>query len=178
MIQRFAPAAAILALCCVATPAQADVTGTVDATITLTTGCIINGENVDDEDTGFDFGTINFGSHTSLFEEAEGEVVGSSGIAIQCTPGVAPVLTFGAGLNDGEGEGGNRAMVHESDTDKFVGYGLYTDSHRASLIAVGAGVTLNGNGSAQSVRIYGKAFGGTALPAGTYSDTVLVTLTI
>ena len=41
-----------------AVPAHADITGTIDATITLTAGCVINGQNFDDGGSAADFGAI------------------------------------------------------------------------------------------------------------------------
>jgi len=178
MIERVTPAVAMLALCCIATPAQADVTGTIDATITLTTGCIINAQSVGENGTTVDFGTINFGSNTSLFVQADSEIAGgAAGIAVQCSPGIAPSLVFGAGAHDGEGTGlGNRAMVHATATDKYVRYALYSDSGRGTPLTIGQAMTLASDGSAQTVHVYGRAFGAAGLVTGTYSDTVLVTL--
>jgi spore coat protein U-like protein len=178
MIERLTPAAALLALCCIATPAQADVTGTVDATITLTAGCIINAQNVDNGAGTVDFGTIDFGSHNTLFTTADSEVVGSaSGIAVQCSPGITPSLVLGAGEHDGLGTGsGNRAMMHASASGQYVRYALYSDSGRNTPLTIGQSLALASNGSAQTIHIYGRAFGTAGLVTGTYSDTVLVTL--
>lgn len=160
------------------TAAKADVTGTVDATITLTSGCIINGQLTNDGASNSDFGTIDFGSRNSLFVSADGETVGSgTGIAIQCTPGITPSLTFGAGQHDGQGTGsGNRAMAHSSASGQYVKYGLYSDAGRNTLIAIDGSLALASDGSAQVIRVYGRAYGAAGLVAGTYSDTVLVTL--
>ncbi|HKT14371.1 MAG TPA: spore coat U domain-containing protein [Allosphingosinicella sp.] len=173
----FGIATAVMTIAC-GTSAQAQIAGTIDATMTLTTGCIINSQNLADGATSIDFGTISFGSHSSLFTQADAEVVGTgAGIAIQCTPGVAPSLVFGAGENDGEGTGaGNRAMVHATSTDQFVNYGLYSNSGRTTLITIGGSIALSDDGSAQTVHVYGRAFGAPGLETGNYSDTVLVTL--
>jgi spore coat protein U-like protein len=178
MTNKLISTTAAIILCGLSTTANADVTGTVDATITLTTGCIINGQAVNDGASSADFGTVDFGSRSSLFVSADSEVVGSgNGIAVQCSPGVSPSLTFGSGEHDGEGVGaGNRAMEHASETGEFVNYGLYTDTGRNSLIAINDSLPLASDGTAQTVRIYGRAFGAAGLPTGTYSDTVVVTL--
>lgn len=170
-------AAALLAISA-GTAAKADITGTVDATITLTSGCIINGQLTNDGAGSSDFGTVDFGSRNSLFTSADGEAVGSgTGIAIQCSPGIAPSLTFGAGEHDGLGTGsGNRAMAHASAAGQYVKYGLYSDAGRNTLIAINGSLALASDGSAQNIRVYGRAYGAAGLVTGTYSDTVLVTL--
>ncbi|MBY8821794.1 Csu type fimbrial protein [Sphingomonas colocasiae] len=160
------------------TAARADVTGSVDATITLTSGCIINEQLTNNGASNSDFGTIDFGSRNSLFTSADGEAVGSgTGIAIQCTPGITPSLTFGAGQNDGQGTGsGNRAMAHATESGQYVKYGLYSDAGRNTLIAIDGSLALASDGSAQVIRVYGRAYGAAGLVAGNYSDMVLVTL--
>lgn len=157
---------------------SAQITGSIDATINLTTGCIINGQSADDGATGVDFGTIDFGTHNTLFATADGEVSGgATGIAVQCSPGVVPTLSFGAGQHDGQGSGaGNRAMAHTSSAGQYVNYGLYSDAGRNTLIAINGSLGLASDGSAQTVRVYGRAFGATGLVSGTYTDSVLVTL--
>ncbi|PZO89136.1 MAG: spore coat protein [Sphingomonas sanxanigenens] len=156
----------------------AQISGSIDATINLTTGCIINGQSADDGATAVDFGSIDFGSHNTLFTSADGEVMGgAAGIAIQCSPGVVPTLSFGTGQHDGQGSGaGNRAMAHASSAGHYVNYGLYSDAGRNSLIAINGSFNLASDGSAQTVRIYGRAYGATGLVSGTYTDNVLVTL--
>ncbi|HET6538181.1 MAG TPA: spore coat protein U domain-containing protein [Sphingopyxis sp.] len=93
--------------------ANAAVTGTVDATITLEAGCIVNGQNFDDGSTGVDFGTIDFGTHNTLFTESDAQILsGATELTVQCSNGITPVVTFDAGLNDSQGAGvGLHAMV-------------------------------------------------------------------
>ena len=159
-------------------PAMADITGPVDATITLSAGCIVNGQNLDDGDASADFGTLDFGTHNTLFTTADGQVVsGGSAINIQCSPGVAPVLSFDAGLHDGLGTGGGlRAMAHTATAGQYVTYSLYSNAARTAVIPIGGGVTLSDSGAAQQVDIYGRAFGTAGLVTGIYNDVITVVL--
>lgn len=162
-----------------ASPAYADITGTVDATITLQAGCIINGQNLDDGASGANFGTVDFGTHNTLFTQTDGQVLNGGGgaLSIQCSPGIAPVLSFDAGENDGEGAGsGLRAMAHSSAAGRFVTYNLYSDAGRTAIIPIGGDITLASSGAAQTVNIYARAFGEAGLVTGTYNDTVVVVL--
>ncbi len=171
----FISSAGILLL---STAAQADITGSMDAQITLSTGCVINAQNADDGSSSADFGSINFGTQNTLFSQVNGEVVGTgSGIAVQCTPGVSPVLVFNAGENDGLGAGGgNRAMQHNVTAGQYVTYNLFSDAGRNSVIPIGGNIALANDGSAQVVRVYARAYGATGLIAGTYDDVVTVLL--
>jgi Uncharacterized secreted protein len=159
-------------------PAHADITGTIDATITLEAGCIVNGQNLDDGDGSTDFGTLDFGAQNTLFTAADSEVLSSGGaLQVQCSPGIAPILSFGAGSHDGEGAGeGLRAMAHETQPGHFVTYNLYSDSGRTTIIPIGGDVALASTGASQTVNIYGRAFGEDGLVAGTYSDVITVVL--
>jgi len=161
-----------------AVPARADITGTIDATITLEAGCIINGQNLDDGASGADFGTIDFGTQNTLFTRSDAEVLnGGSALSIQCSPGISPTLSFEAGENDGEGAGsGLRAMAHASTPGHFVTYNLYSDSGRTAILPIGGDIALAASGAVQTVNIYGRAFGEAGLVPGAYNDIVTVLL--
>lgn len=160
--------------------AHADITGTVDATITLQAGCIINGQSHSDGSASADFGTLSFGTHNTLFTQADAQVQSGGGaLRIQCSPGIAPVLTFGAGENDGDGAGaGSRAMENGSAAGQFVTYDLYSNAGRTTVIPVGGTMTLASDGSEQAVDVYGRAFGEAGLTPGAYSDVITVTLAL
>lgn len=149
------------------------VTGTIDSTITLTSACEVNGST---GTTAVDFGTLDFGSHTSLFTEATAQVDGngSGAIAIQCTPGSGATLTFLAGLNDDEVAGSTRAMTNGT---LFVPYDIYSDPAFATVLDNGSTVPVTADGTVQIVNVYGRALGNAGLTAGTYTDTIAVTLT-
>lgn len=159
-----------------AVPAQADITGTIDATITLEAGCIINGTNYDDGSTGVDFGTLDFGTYNTLFTQADAQVVSAvTGFTIQCSNGVTPTLSFNAGQNDGSGDGvGLHAMAHSTAAGQFVTYNLYSDAAGATIIPIGGDIVLAGDGSAQTVNVFGRAFGEDGLTPGVYNDIVTV----
>jgi len=159
-----------------AAPAHADITGTIDATITLEAGCIINGQNYDDGSTGVDFGTLDFGTQNTLFTQTDAQVLsGATGFTIQCSNGITPTLSFDAGQNDGSGAGtGLHAMAHQTAAGQFVTYNLYSDAGRTAVIPVGGDIVLAGDGSVQTVNVYGRAFGEAGLTPGVYADVVTV----
>jgi spore coat protein U-like protein len=177
----FVPASAftmIGAALLASSPAQADITGTIDATITLEAGCIINGQNLDDGATGADFGTVDFGTQNTLFTSADGQLLNGGGaLTIQCSPGISPTLSFDAGQNDGEGAGsGIRAMAHTGTPGQFVTYNLYSDAGRTVSIPIGGDISLASTGAVQTVNIYARAFGEAGLVPGLYGDVVTVVL--
>ena len=164
--------ASAAALCSTAAQAQT-VTGTIDATITLVSGCQVNGNTAA---TAVDFGTIDFGSHTTLFDEAltQLEANGDASISILCSPGSPASLTVTSGLHDGVVAGASRAMANGSN---FVPYDIYSDSARNNLLANNTSISVPADGTVQEVPIYARAEGRPGLVAGIYTDTLSVTLT-
>lgn len=167
-------AAAVLGSLAFVTPAAAEtVTGTVDATITLSKACKVNDATTT---TGVGFGTLDFGAHTTLFSEATATANGngSGAISIQCTPGADATLQFDAGQNDAQVNGSGRAM--KSGT-YYVPYDIFSDAGYLNKLVSGNSVTVTADGTIQTVNVYGKALGAAGLVSGTYTDVINVVLT-
>ena len=152
------------------------VTGSVDATITLQASCEVNGAP---GATGVDFGALDFGTHSTLFDQADAEISDTAaGISVQCTPGTQYTLTFDGGLHAASANAalGLRAMEHTAG-GTFVTYNLYAASGRTVPMSINGTLgPLTADGSAQTVNVYGRALGESGLVAGTYDDTIGVTL--
>jgi spore coat protein U-like protein len=152
----------------------AAVAGTAPAnltvTLTVTAACTINA-------TTLAFGSTDGISLTTI------AVTASTTVSVTCTSGSPFTIGMGQGSNYGSG---NRNMASGGN---LIPYGLYTDpawtdawttttenngcSGPANSCYVGTGT-----GSAQSVTIYGKVpTMATAPAAGSYTDTVLMTIT-
>lgn len=168
---------AVVSMLGLAGPAHADITGTVDVKIVLENGCLINGSNTTSSSGSANFGTIDFGTHTTLFDNANTQISGGvGGITIQCTNGVGAHLVFKNGLHDGSGSGpGNKAMRHASDLTQHVTYHLLL-SDNTTTMSSNHSIPLLNDGSLQTIVINGRAYGSGSLPAGVYTDTVTVVL--
>jgi spore coat protein U-like protein len=118
---------------------------------------------------------IAFGSVNPI---SGADVDASGGITVTCTNGTG--WTAAAGV--GSGSGASFASRRMSDGSNLLSYNIYTDSGRTSVWGDGTGSTATigntGDGSAQSVTVYGRvASGQTSVPPGDYDDTVSVTVT-
>lgn len=98
----------------------------------------------------------------------------AASLSLQCPSGTS----WQVGMGDGANNSGGRHMV--SGTGARVAYALYRDPARTQ----GWGQTLNGNtaagvsnGSTTTLPIYGRVPSQASQPPGSYSDTVVVTLT-
>jgi len=162
---RFVSLAGLMAVAVSAQPALAAVTSStmaVDATVTA--NCTVS-------TTALAFGNVNVTSGSN--------VDNTGGISVLCTNGTA----WAASANAGLGTGASLATRKMANGTNLLNYALYTESTRTSVWGDGVGGTTatisgTGNGSAQASTIYGRvASGQTSLPAGSYADTVTVTVT-
>ncbi|GBQ26390.1 spore coat U domain-containing protein [Gluconacetobacter sacchari] len=158
--------------------AQTSITGTIGVTLTLTSACSING-TILASGSSANFGTLDFGTATTLFTQQDAQVLtgSSGGISLTCSPGISPQLTVTSGGNDTKTTGGHlHALVSGSSN---VSYDLYSDSSRTTVVQNNAALALTASSTTYTTNLYGRVFGaGTAsvLPAGVYTDTLNVTL--
>jgi spore coat protein U-like protein len=123
--------------------------------------------------------SLNFG--TASFLTSNIDATGS--INAQCSSG----LPYSIGLDNGSNASGSQRRMKQG-TSNFISYNLYTNSGRtsawttttsASSCTGGTGtcITATGTGSTQSTTVYGRVPTQTSPPTGTYTDTVVVTVT-
>lgn len=157
--------------------AHADITGTIAVKIELEKGCMINGSNAASGSGSANFGTLDFGIRTTLFDNATVQVSGGmGGITVQCTKDVPVRLVFKTGLHDANTTSpGNKAMRHSSYATQHVAYHLIAPDN-STVMNENHPIALNSDGTEQTITISGRAFGAQGLPAGVYSDTVTVVL--
>ncbi len=157
---------ALLALSAIALPSAATaatVTSSLGVNATVTANCTVS-------TSALAFGNVNTLSGSN--------VDGAGGISVTCTNGTG--WSASAGVGGGAGATfASRKMVSGSD---LLNYSLYTDSGRTSVWGDGTGSTAllagTGSGSAQAVTVYGRVPSGQiSAPAGSYADTVSVTVT-
>ncbi|MBK5478040.1 spore coat U domain-containing protein [Pseudomonas sp. 13B_2.1_Bac1] len=154
--------------------AATTVTGQISSSLILTSSCLVNGGA---GTTNLNFGSLNFGTTTSLFTQTGTQLVAAGGgaVSIQCSSGTTPTVTIQGGLHDGQSTGGTRALY--DGVANFVPYDLYTDSGFNNLLAANGVINLAAStGAAQTINLWGKAVGKAGLPAGTYTDTIAVQL--
>ncbi|MBH9538516.1 Csu type fimbrial protein [Novosphingopyxis sp. YJ-S2-01] len=152
--------------------AQSSSSGTIGVSLVVQNACVVNGANSVQSNVG-SIGNIAFADQPGIFGDVDGELVGSLGaLQVLCSPGVLPELTIGSGDNAASG---TRYMASAGNS---LPYRLYTDAQRANEIGIGQRLSL---GTATTDPIIVPIFarvnsGGNVVAAGTYTDTVLVTL--
>jgi spore coat protein U-like protein len=130
--------------------------------------------------------TVTANCTVSTSPVAFGSVNPISGANVDATGSVTVACTNGTGwsatANAGGGTGATLASRRMASGGNLLTYALYTDSGRTTVWGDGtastAPVTGTGSGSDQTVTIYGRVPSGqTAVPPGSYTDTVSVTVT-
>jgi spore coat protein U-like protein len=136
-------------------------TADLNVTAQIVENCTLNG------------GTIDFGTYSSTGGTA---TEGEGTFSYQCTSGTDIVLSLNQGIQP---EGGRRAMANGGGGTLL--YELYTDAGRLNVWGEGPeeGLVVTGTAaSQQTVQVFGSIDAGQEEPAGTYNDTVQITLVI
>ena len=131
--------------------------------------------------------TVTDNCTVSTSPVAFGNVDATSGANVDATGGISVTCTNGtawsASADAGAGTGAPLASRKLADGANLLNYSLYTEATRTTLWGDGVGGTTatidgTGTGVAQASTIYARVPSGqTSVPAGSYADTVAVTVT-
>jgi spore coat protein U-like protein len=152
------PSAVVLVAAAIGRPAVADETANLTVTAQVQASCDLTG------------GELPFGVYTGDENDADVD------ITYTCTPGTNIIVSLGPGE---QLQGSVRTMI--GDNGGSLEYGLYQDSSRSIPWGEGpdAQSFADASGGAQTAKVYGRipaGQGGQA--AGSYNDTVLITLVV
>ena len=154
-------AASVIAAVSATSVGAATTTDTFTAQIVITEDCDI-----------VSAGDLDFGSAGVLASNVDATAT----LSVQCTNST----TYDIGLNAGLGTGADTTTRRMMDGAEFVDYQLFSDSGRATNWGNSVGtdtVSDTGDGAAQDHTIYGRVPVQSTPSAGTYLDTVTVTVT-
>ncbi|WP_038035362.1 spore coat U domain-containing protein [Thermopetrobacter sp. TC1] len=151
-------AAAAVAAMASAAQAASTVTSTFQTQITIEDDCEITSPT-----------DMNFGSVGLL----NSNVDATSTFVVRCTENTDYTIA----LDNGQNASGGTSRMANSDGTKFVTYELYQDSGRTTLWDDTNTVSSTGTGVDQTFTVYGRVPPQATPPAGTYTDTVTITVT-
>jgi spore coat protein U-like protein len=125
--------------------------------------------------------TLSFGEYDPIAANRTTPAVASTSVGYQCIYNpVGPNATFtlGQGLHPASGSSDNEPLRRMTDGTHFLSYNLYDHSACGNVWNNTTGFTQPGSGDAEFLTIYGCIDAGqTAVPAGFYTDTVVMTVT-
>jgi spore coat protein U-like protein len=114
---------------------------------------------------------LNFGSHGVL----SANIDATSQLAVTCTPSTAYTI----GLNGGNANAAPTVRKMAKGAERIT-YGLYQNAARTQAWGESIGtdtVAATGSGLAQNFTVYGRVPPQASPTAGTYTDTIVVTVT-
>jgi spore coat protein U-like protein len=123
---------------------------------------------------------VAFGAYDPVTANATSPLTSTGTVTVTCTSGASGTITLGQGSNPGTGstDGAPVRQLKDAGTD-VLSYSLYQDAGRATAWGntAGTGVASTGTGAATNLTVYGSVAAGQNVPAGSYSDTVVATVT-
>ena len=144
----------------------ATATSNLEVSATVTNNCTISA------------GALTFGSY-GITHVNGANLDGSATVTLQCTSGASTVITLGQGLNADTGSTDAAPLRRlEAGSDHLT----YELSQLADISTpwgntAGTGLPYDGIGSQSTVTVYGRIAGSQNVPAGSYTDTVVATIT-
>jgi len=123
---------------------------------------------------------VAFGAYDPVSANAATPLSGTGTVNVTCTNGASTTVTLGQGSNANTGSTDVAPARRLSDgTTHFLTYSLYQDTGRTTVWGntVGTGVANTGTGTQTAITVYGSVDAGQNVPSGSYSDTVVATVT-
>ena len=123
---------------------------------------------------------VAFGAYDPVSANASTALNGTGALNVTCTSGASATLTLGQGANADTGSTDTVPARRMNDGGtNFLSYTLYSEPTRTTVWGNTAptGLAITGSGTQVAETVYGTVAAGQNVPAGTYSDTVVATVT-
>ena len=125
---------------------------------------------------------LAFGAYDPIVANATTDKTGTGIVTVTCTSGASSTVTLGQGSSPKTGSTNEvplRRMTDGAGTPDYLSYLLYQDAPHATVWGntVSTGKAHTGTGAAAPLTVYGVVTVGQNVPAGSYSDTVVATVT-
>ena len=142
-------------------------TSNMSVTATVSANCTISA------------GSLAFGTYDPVVTNATTALNGTATLSVTCTNGAASTLTLGQGSNANTGSTDTAPLRRLKSGTNFLSYSVYQDSGRTTTWGntAGTGVSYTGTGTTGSVTVFGAVAAGQNVPGGSYTDTVVATIT-
>ena len=121
-------------------------------------------------------GSLSFGSYDPV---AGTQVDGSATVSVACTKGASAQITLGQGTHAAGGSTDAVPNRRMADGSNNLQYSLFSDASRSVTWANTAGTSVgyaSTTSAASSLTVYGRIAAGQDVPAGSYTDTVVATV--
>jgi len=123
---------------------------------------------------------VAFGAYDAVGANAAAPLNGTGSVSVTCTSGASTTVTLGQGSNADTGSTAAAPVRRMKDSGtNFLSYALYSDTGRTTAWGdtSGTGLAHTGTGTLTALTVYGQIAAGQNVPAASYSDTVVATVT-
>lgn len=122
---------------------------------------------------------VAFGAYDPIVANASTPRDAAGTVTVTCTSGAVTKITLGQGVNFNTGStdaAPNRRMINGAN---FLSYAIYQETGRTTAWGNTAltGVAHTGTGTETAISVYGRIPAAQNVPAASYSDTVVATVT-
>jgi spore coat protein U-like protein len=156
---------AMLALLASAAAQAGTATANLSVSANITANCTISTTDV------------AFGAYDPISANASTPLTATGAVNTTCTNGASVVVTLDQGANAGSGSTSAVPVRRMANGSSFMNYGLYSDNGDTDTFDGVTGVTVAGTGAQVGTPVYGSIPAGQNLPTGSYTDTVVATVT-
>jgi spore coat protein U-like protein len=120
-------------------------------------------------------GSLAFGSYDPT---SNSDTTAQANLSVTCTYGASAKIMLNQGSNPNSGSTDAAPLRQLGNGNSFIGYYLYQDSGNSTVWGntSSTGKDHTGAGTATTITVYGKITAGQNVMAGSYSDTVTVTV--
>jgi spore coat protein U-like protein len=123
---------------------------------------------------------VAFGNYDGVVANASTALTGSGSLSVTCTTASPANIQLGQGANPASGSTPATPLRRTTNGGtNFLNYSLFQDSGLSTLWGntTGTGATYTGSGSTSAITVYGSIPSGQNQPVGSYSDTVVASIT-
>ena len=138
---------------------------TMSVSATVSNNCTVNA------------GALSFGAYDPVSANATTPLNATSTVTLTCTNGAATTIRLNQGINPLTGSTATVPLRQLAATTNRLRYYIYQDAARTTAWGDStAGKAFTGTGTAVAISVYGSIAAGQNVPAGSYGDTVTVTV--
>jgi spore coat protein U-like protein len=122
---------------------------------------------------------VSFGAYDPVGTHSATNLDATGTVTTTCTNGSAVTVILGQGANADTGSTDAVPLRRMTDATNFLAYFLFSESGRTTVWGNTAGTGLGdtGTGSTSDLTVYGRVGSAQNVPVGSYSDTVVATVT-
>jgi len=122
---------------------------------------------------------VAFGNYDGIVTNATTALTGNGSLTVTCTTGSPANIQLGQGANPATGSTAAVPLRRLANGTNYLSYSLFQNSALTTVWGntTGTGAVYTGTGTSSTVTVYGSVASGQNEPVGSYSDTVVASIT-